>query len=134
MKTLKQIANESLNTHELELAIENNEIFYSSVAIEHLIEQSTGQKMSINEVSIRDLLKKWGFDASDKIRAELKNKSKAWKIKLSDSELDELVDTGSKDGFKGGYRIKDNSTIVYVPWSELSKVTNGSNWGYGKWS
>lgn len=134
MKTLKQIANESLNTHELELAIENNEIFYSSAAIEHLIEQSTGQKMSINEVSIRDLLKKWGFDASDKIRGALKNKSNAWKIKLSDSELDELVDTGSKDGFKGGYRIKDNSKIVYVPWSELSKVTKGSNWGYGTWS
>lgn len=134
MKSLQQVANESLNTYELELAAKNNEIFYTAKVIESLVEKAAGKAVSLNEVSIKDILKKWGFDASDKIRKELENKSKAWKIKLSDKELDALVDAGAKDGFKGGYRIKDNTKIVYVPWKELSKITKGSNWGYGTWS
>jgi hypothetical protein len=41
MKSLQQVANESLNTYELELAAKNNEIFYTAKVIESLVEKSS---------------------------------------------------------------------------------------------
>jgi hypothetical protein len=73
---------------------------------------------NVNEGMFSDFMKKHGFDMTEETKKQLLQKSKAWRITLSDEELDTLLKLGKADKFQGGFKVKGGK-IVYVTLNEL---------------